>query len=61
MAGFGGVWVFLACALTVGSVILCVVYGGVNWNKPVADQGSEIREEAVWEERDPDLNEGGVK
>ncbi len=61
MFGFGDVWVFLAYALTVGSVVLCVVYGVVNWNKPVEDQGTEIREEAVWEERDPDLNEGGAK
>lgn len=61
MLGFGDVWVLLAYALTIGSVILCAVYGVMNWNKPKEDQNEEIREEAVWEEKDPELNEGGKK
>jgi len=59
MFGFGDVWVLLAYVLTIGSVILCVVYGIVNWNKPKEDENAEIAEEAVWEEKDPELNEGG--
>ena len=59
MFGFGDVWVLLAYVLTIGSVILCVVYGLVNWNKPKEDENAEIAEEAVWEKKDPDLNEGG--
>jgi len=61
MFGFGDVWVLLAYVLTIGSVVLCVVYGIANWNKPKEDLGDEIREEAEWEKRDPELNEGGAK
>jgi hypothetical protein len=61
MLGFGDVWVFLAYALALGSVVLCVAYGILNWNKPVEDEIEEAREEAVWEGNDPELNEGGVK
>lgn len=61
MFGFGDAWVFLAYALTLGSAALCVVYGIVNWNKPREDQSEELKEEAEWETRDPDLNEGGSR
>lgn len=61
MLGFGDVWVLLAYALTLGAMALCVVYGVLNWNKPKEDLGGEAREEALWEVKDPDLNEGGVK
>jgi hypothetical protein len=61
MLGFGDVWVFLAYFLTIGSAVLCVVYGIVNWNKPREDVDEEITEEAAWEKNDPELNEGGQK
>jgi len=61
MQFFGDFWVTLAYGLTLGSVILCVVYGAINWNKPNEDMEKEIREEADWEKRDPELNEGGTK
>lgn len=59
MFGFGDVWVFLGYALTLLSVVACVVYGVCNWNKPKEDITAEIREEAEWERNDPDINEGG--
>ncbi len=61
MFGFGDVWVFLGYALTVAAMLLCVVWGVLNWNKPREDEGKELREEAEWEARDPDLNEGGAQ
>lgn len=61
MSGIADWQVVLGYVLTLASVLLCVVYGAVNWNKPREDETAEIREEADWEERDPDLNEGGVK
>lgn len=61
MLGFGDVWVFLGYALTIGSAVLCVVYGILNWNKPKEDEPKEIREEAEWESNDPELNEGDTK
>jgi hypothetical protein len=61
MSGFGDVWVTLAYGLTIGSVLLCVVYGIINWNKPKEDLGTEVKEEAEWENRDPEYTEGGAK
>jgi hypothetical protein len=61
MFGFGDLWVFLGYALTIASVVLCAVYGILNWNKPREDVALEAKEEAAWEERDPDLSEGGAK
>jgi len=61
MSVFGDFWVTLAYLLTIGSVVLCVVYGVINWNKPKEDLGHEVREEAEWEKRDPELNEGDAK
>ncbi len=61
MLGFGDVWVFLGYALTVGAAALCVVYGIMNWNKPKENEPNEIREEAEWESKDPELNEGDAK
>ncbi len=58
MTAFGDGWILLAYVLTIGSALLCVVYGLLNWNKPVEDQDSEIREEQEWEAHDPELNEG---
>ncbi len=61
MFGFGDFWVFSGYALTLAAMLLCVVYGILNWNKPREDIGEEIREEAEWESRDPELTEGDVK
>lgn len=55
MLGFGDVWVFLGYALTLSAVVLCAVYGILNWNKPKEDLASEAREEAEWESKDPEL------
>ena len=47
MFGFGDVWVFLGYLLTIGSMLLCVVYGIRNWNKNRENIQEEIREEAA--------------
>jgi heme exporter protein D len=61
MFGFGDVWVFLAYFMTIAAMVLCVVYGVINWNKPKEDVVKEVLEEAEWEKKDPELNEGGAK
>ncbi len=61
MSAFGDAWVTLAYVLTLGSVILCVAYGVINWNKPKEDLANEAREEAEWEKRDPELGEEAGK
>ncbi len=60
MFGFGDVWVFLGYLLTIGSMLLCVVYGIRNWNSNRENMQEEIREEAAWEENDPGIDEGGL-
>ena len=35
MLGFGDVWVFLAFILCILSMIICVIYGAVNWNEDI--------------------------
>lgn len=61
MFGFGDVWVFLGYLLTIGSMLLCVVYGIRNWNKNRENVQEEIREEAAWEKNDPEKGEGGIQ
>jgi len=61
MLGFGDWQVAAGYILTLASVVLCIAYGVVNWNKPKEDQLNEIKEETEWEKRDPDLNEGGAE
>ena len=61
MFGFGDVWVFLGYLLTIGSMLLCVVYGIRNWNKNRENIQEEIREEAAWEENDPEMGESGIQ
>jgi len=61
MLGFGDIWVFLGYLLTIGAMVLCVIYGIRNWNKNKEHIQEEILEEEQWEENDPDLNEGGKR
>lgn len=50
----------LGYILTILSMVACVVYGIMNWNKPREDQAQEILEEEAWEEKDPDIGGGTV-
>lgn len=60
MNSFGDFGVTLGYILTILSMVACVVYGLVNWNKPREDQAQEIMEEEAWEEKDPDIGGGTV-
>jgi hypothetical protein len=48
MLGLGDFWVSLVFILTLGSVLLCVVYGIVNWNKEGQTSKKETAEEKRW-------------
>ncbi len=55
MLGFEGVGVLLAYLLSIGAMLLCVVYGVKNWNIPSdEDVKKEIDEEIKWEQSDPE-------
>lgn len=60
MGNFGDFGVTLGYILTGLSMVACIVYGILNWNKPREDQEQEIREEVEWENNDPDLSEGDL-
>jgi len=56
MLGFQDAGALSAFLLTIAAVLVCVVYGVVNWNKPSPDQEKrEVNEELEWEKHDPDL------
>jgi hypothetical protein len=48
MLGLGDFWVSLVFVLCLGSVLLCVVYGIVKWNKDGEPGKKEIAEEKRW-------------
>ncbi|MFH1915197.1 MAG: symporter small accessory protein [Pseudomonadota bacterium] len=45
MMGLGSVEIALAFWLSIGSAVLCVVYGIVNWNNKGAEPGRTVPEE----------------
>lgn len=57
MLGIKDPWIIAAYLLSVGSAILCVVYGLLNWNKGNENEASEISEEANWEKEERIIDE----
>ena len=52
--GIADFWVFLAYVLCIGSAVLCVLYGLINWNR----NGGEITPEYVtWAKEEDKLSE----
>jgi len=49
MLGLGDFWVSLVFVLCLGSVLLCVVYGAVKWNKDGEPSKKELAEEKRWD------------
>lgn len=56
MFGLGDVSVFLAYLLLVLAVVLCAVYGLINWNKGEASE-EELAKEAAWEQEEKAIDE----
>ncbi len=53
MLGLGDWGVASAYLLTLGATAFCVIYGGLNWNKPgIEEELAEIREEEEWEKNE---------
>jgi len=57
MFGLGDFWVSLAIVLCVLSVVACVVYGIINWNKGSDNEIQQIDEEIEWQTEDDKLEE----
>ena len=52
MLGIPDFWVWSAYVFCLLSVVLCVVYGVVNWNKDSGDGLQQDKENAKWEEEE---------
>ena len=57
MLGLGDGWVVTAYLFSVGSAILCIVYGIVNWNKGQEKEPEQIKEETAWEQVEQKIEE----
>ena len=55
--GINDPWVWSAYILTVLSMLLCVVYGAINWNKGGEDEEEEIKEEMEWHKKEKAMEE----
>ena len=47
--------IYVGYLLTVLSLILCVAYGAINWNKGDTPKESELEADARWEEKDEEI------
>ncbi len=53
--GIDDPWVLSAYILTVLSMLLCVVYGVLNWNKGDEEEEEEIKEEMEWHKKEKEM------
>jgi len=49
--------IYIGYLLTVLSLILCIVYGAINWNKGEEPAKSDLEEDALWEEKDEEIQD----
>lgn len=54
--GIDDPWVWSAYILTILSMLLCVVYGVLNWNKGDEEE-TEIKEEMEWHKKEKEMEE----
>lgn len=50
-------WVWGAYILCILAMLLCVVYGALNWNKGGDDEEAQIEEELEWEKKEREMEE----
>lgn len=50
-------WVWGAYILCILAVIICVIYGILNWNKGGEDEEEQIKEELEWEKKEREMEE----
>ena len=55
--GINDPWVWSAYILTVLSMLLCVVYGILNWNKGGEDEEEQVKEEMEWHKKEKTMEE----
>ncbi|WP_414469458.1 symporter small accessory protein [Methanobacterium sp. ACI-7] len=50
-------WIWGAYILCILSMLLCVVYGALNWNKGGENEEEQIREEIEWHKKEKEMEE----
>ena len=55
--GINDPWVWSAYILTILSMLFCVVYGIINWNKGGEDEEYQIKEEMEWHKKEKTMEE----
>jgi heme exporter protein D len=50
-------WVWSAYILAILSMLLCVVYGALNWNKGGEDEEKQVKEEMEWHKKEKEMEE----
>jgi len=53
--GIPDFWIWSAFLLSVGSTLLCVIYGAINWNRGGNDESQQIDEEVQWDEKEKEV------
>ena len=54
--GIDDPWVWSAYILTILSMLLCVIYGALNWNKGDEEE-IEVKEEMEWHKKEKEMEE----
>jgi hypothetical protein len=57
MWGINDPWILTAYLLCILSMLACVVYGYLYWNKGADNETAQIHEETKWEEGEEKINE----
>ena len=57
MLGIDDPWIATAYVGNIVAVIVCIIYGALNWNKGAENEAAEIDEEQKWEAQENELDE----
>ena len=55
MLGIDDPAIYLGYVAVVLSLVACIVYGIINWNKGMEESENEIEKDLVWEEKDEQI------
>jgi hypothetical protein len=55
--GISDPWIAAAYIGSILAMLLCVIYGVLNWNKGGEDEGAQISEEIEWHKKEKNMEE----
>ena len=55
MLGIDDPGIYMGYMLAILSLLACIIYGTINWNKGIEKEVSEIEKDLDWEEKDEQL------